>query len=133
MKATWMFTDRWMWRIENTHDRVLLSKRREWNLAICGHMGGARGYDANWNISEKDKRFHLHVQSKKQTQRNKAEGESRIQRTNQRLPEGRRVEGCVKQVSEIKRVTLSFPNKGVTKIKCTAWGIQSIKYTVNTI
>lgn len=50
----------------------------------------------------------------------KAERESQRQQTNQWLPEGKRG-------GEIKRVTLPLPNKRVTKIKCTARGIQSIR------
>ena len=29
--------------------------KKEWNLAICNNMDGARGHNAKWNKSEKDK------------------------------------------------------------------------------
>ena len=34
---------------------ILLSHKKEWNLAIYDNMDGPEGYYAKWNSSEKDK------------------------------------------------------------------------------
>ena len=36
------------------HNGILLSYKKEWNLAICKIMDGPRGYYAKWNKPEKD-------------------------------------------------------------------------------
>ena len=41
-----------------TMEYLLFSHKKEWNLAICNDMDGAREYNAKWNKSEKDK-YHM--------------------------------------------------------------------------
>lgn len=86
-------------------------------------MEGPRGYYANWNISEKAKWFHSYVQSEKQNQ-HKNQSRKRVTQAEDKpvVARGR------KRGGEIKKVTFPLPNKRVTKIKCTARGIQSIRH-----
>ena len=59
MEAAQMSTDRGMDKgVVYTHNGILLSYKKEWNLAICNNMDGAREYNAKWNKSEKDK-YHI--------------------------------------------------------------------------
>ena len=37
----------------NTHKQWNISRKEEWNLAICDNMDGLREYYAKWNKSEK--------------------------------------------------------------------------------
>jgi len=39
----------------HTHGGILLSYKKEWNLAIRDNLDGPTGYYAKWNKSEKDK------------------------------------------------------------------------------
>ena len=43
----------------NIHNGLLLSHDKEWNLAICKNMDGTRGHHVKWNLSDKDKYFHV--------------------------------------------------------------------------
>ena len=36
---------------------ILLSHKKEWNLAICHSMGGPRGYYAKWNKSDRERQI----------------------------------------------------------------------------
>ena len=48
------------------HIGVLLSHKKEWNLAIYSSMDGRGGCYTKWNKSEKDIiGYHLYVESKK--------------------------------------------------------------------
>ena len=49
-------TDEWikMWCIY-IHNGILLSRKKEWNLAVCDNMNGLGGHYAKWNKSDKDK------------------------------------------------------------------------------
>ena len=40
-------------RHTNTHERILLSHKKEWNTAICSNVTGPK--NIYWNKSEKDK------------------------------------------------------------------------------
>ena len=62
MERAQMSIDRWidkkMWGIcvgVRTHNGVLLSLEKEWNLTIYNDMDGTRGYFAKQNKLEKDK------------------------------------------------------------------------------
>ena len=59
------------------YDGILLSHKKEWNFAICSNMDG---FYVKWNKSEKDTVYHLHVESKKQTndEYNKIKTDSQI-------------------------------------------------------
>ena len=52
------------------YNGILLSHKKEWSLAICDNMSGARGYYAKWNKSDRERTnavwFHLYVESKRQ-------------------------------------------------------------------
>ena len=39
----------------HTHDGILLSYKKGWNVAICQNMGRLGGYYAKWSKTEKDK------------------------------------------------------------------------------
>ena len=51
------------------YNGILLSHKKEWNLAIC-NMNAPGGYYAQWNMSDIERQilyiFHLYVESKKQ-------------------------------------------------------------------
>ena len=40
-----------------TYRGLLLSHKKEWNLAICNSMDGSRGYYAKWNKSDKERKI----------------------------------------------------------------------------
>lgn len=40
-----------------------ISHKKEWNLAICDHTDGPRGYHARWNKSDKEFRVLLQITS----------------------------------------------------------------------
>ena len=50
-------TDWWMDKEDMVyrHNRILVSHKKEWNLAICNDMSGARECYAKWSQSEKNK------------------------------------------------------------------------------
>ena len=62
------------------YNGILLSHQKEWNLAICNNMDGARVYYAKQNKSFREKTnttwFHTFVEFKKQ-QMNIWEGEKK--------------------------------------------------------
>ena len=49
------------------YNGILLSHRKEQHFAICGNMDGLGGHYAKQNKSDKDKWYHLKVESKKTT------------------------------------------------------------------
>ena len=61
--------------VAHTHNKILLSLKKEWNLVICNNMDGPRGYYLSRNKSDEDKyhKFHLYVESKKNKWTNKTE------------------------------------------------------------
>ena len=54
-----MSTDRWMDKEGEVyiHYWILLSHKKEWNLAICSNMNGPEGYYAKWNKSDREKQI----------------------------------------------------------------------------
>ena len=60
MERAQMSIDWWMDRVYVVykHNGILLGHNKEWNLAICSDVDGARAYYAKWNKSEKDK-YHM--------------------------------------------------------------------------
>ena len=40
-----------------THNGILVSHNKEWNLAICDYMVGASGYYAKWNKSDRERQI----------------------------------------------------------------------------
>ena len=56
METAQMSTDWWMDKedVAYIYNGILLSHRKEWNLAICYNKDGAREYNAKWNKLEKD-------------------------------------------------------------------------------
>ena len=38
-----------------SYNGILLSHKKEWNLAICNSMGGLGGHYATWNNSDRKK------------------------------------------------------------------------------
>ena len=51
----------------HTYNGILLSHKKEWNLAICDNMGGPSRYYAKKNILDNKTNtvwFHLYVESK---------------------------------------------------------------------
>ena len=43
-----------MWCV---YSGILHSDKKEWNLAICDHMDGSRGYYAKWNKSGRERQI----------------------------------------------------------------------------
>ena len=39
------------------YNGLLLSRKKEWNLAICDNMNGPRGYYAKWNKSDTERQI----------------------------------------------------------------------------
>ena len=39
------------------NSKILLSHKKEWNLAICDNMDGSRGYYAKWNKSGRERQI----------------------------------------------------------------------------
>ena len=56
MEATKVSIDGWMDKEDMiyTYNKILLSHKKEWDLAICD-MGGAWGHYAKWNKSDENK------------------------------------------------------------------------------
>ena len=42
-----------------THNVILLSYKKEWNLAVCSNMGGPREYYTLWSKSDKGKYYMI--------------------------------------------------------------------------
>ena len=40
-----------------TQREIILSYKKEWNLAICGNIGESGGYYAKWNRSDREKQI----------------------------------------------------------------------------
>ena len=43
--------------IYDTHNGILLSHKKEWNIAICSNMDGSRGYHTKWSKSDREKQI----------------------------------------------------------------------------
>ena len=59
MERAQMSTD---WRMDkeevvHIHNGILLSHQKEWSLAICNEVEGARVYYAKWNKSVKERQI----------------------------------------------------------------------------
>ena len=57
METTYMSINRWTDKedVIPTHNRVLLSHKKEWNNVICSNMDAPRDYHTEWSQAEKDK------------------------------------------------------------------------------
>ena len=57
MEATQVSINRWMDKedVVHIHSGILLSHKKEWNIAIYGNMDGPRDYHTEWSQTEKDK------------------------------------------------------------------------------
>ena len=57
MEGAQMCTDRWMDKedVVYTHNGILINHWKEWNLAICSDMDGARLYYVKWNKSVRER------------------------------------------------------------------------------
>ena len=85
-------TDEWIKKMWYTYNRILFDHQKECNSAVCNNVDGPREYYAQQSKTEKDKYYHLYVESKKIKQTNvynKTETDVQVQRTNQWLPMGR--------------------------------------------
>jgi len=58
MEATQVSTDRWVDKDVYRYNGILLSHKKEWNLAIYDNMDGPWGHYAKWKKLEKDK-YHI--------------------------------------------------------------------------
>ena len=85
------------WPKRYIHNRILLSRKTEWNIAIHNNMDGPREYGTKWSEStEKNKYYILAVVCglfKKKNDVNesfyKTETDSQIQKANLLLPKGK--------------------------------------------
>ena len=65
------------------HNGILFSHKKEWNLAICNDMDGAREYNAKWNKSVRERQIpydftHMwNLRNKTNEQREKERGKPR--------------------------------------------------------
>ena len=52
-------TDNWFKRIWYiyTHNGILLSHKKEWNIAICSNMDGSREYHTKWSKSNRGRQI----------------------------------------------------------------------------
>ena len=58
LEATWVSADRWVDKEDKVywHNGILLSCKKEWNLAICD-TDGPRGNDAKWNELDRERQI----------------------------------------------------------------------------
>ena len=67
MEATWMPISKWMDKeivinthaLTHKHAGILLSHKKEWNVAICSNMNGREEYYTKWNETENDKHYMI--------------------------------------------------------------------------
>ena len=54
-----MSIDRWMDKEDVAHiyHGILLSHKKEWNIANCSNMDGPRDYHTNWSKSERERQI----------------------------------------------------------------------------
>ena len=54
-----MSIDRWMNKedVVNIYNGILISHKKQWNLAIYNNMDGPRGYYVKWNKSDRGKQI----------------------------------------------------------------------------
>ena len=76
------------------YNGILLSYKKEWNNAICSNMDELRDYHTNWSQTKTNIIwYHLYGESKKNDTNEliyKTEIDSQTQKTNLRLPKGKR-------------------------------------------
>ena len=89
MEAAQVSIDKWM-NIKDVvykYNGILLSHKKEWNLAICNDMHGTREYNAKWKKRRNTNtiRFHSHVEFKKQNKWEKREKNEREKARNRLL------------------------------------------------
>ena len=41
----------------HTHTGILLSHKKEWNIAICSNIGGPRDYHTKWSKPERERQI----------------------------------------------------------------------------
>ena len=41
----------------HTHSGILLSHKKEWNIAICNNMDGPRDYHTKWSESDRERQI----------------------------------------------------------------------------
>lgn len=68
------------------HNGILLSRKEEWNFAICSSMDGFGGHYAKWGNTS-TVWYHLYVESKTMPQTSKDNKKADSKRTNLWLPE----------------------------------------------
>ena len=49
--------DEWIKKICYIYNGILLSHKKEWNLAICDNMDGLRKYYSKWNKPDREKQI----------------------------------------------------------------------------
>ena len=81
--------------IGTTHTGIILSHKKEWNLAICDSMGGTWGYCAKWNKSDRERQipYDFTYMWNLRNKANKTRQDSKIQRTDWWFPVGRGIGG----------------------------------------
>ena len=47
--------DEWIVKMWDIYTGILLSHKKEWNLAICNNMDRPRGYYVKWNMSDSER------------------------------------------------------------------------------
>ena len=64
--------DIYTYTFTHTHTGILLSHKKEWNLAICNNMEESREYNVKWNQRKTNTiLFHSYVEFKKQKRQTK--------------------------------------------------------------
>ena len=49
--------DKWIRRVVYTYDRLLLSHKKVWNLAICDSMDWPGGFYVKWNKWDRERKI----------------------------------------------------------------------------
>ena len=117
-------------QIKKIYNELLLSHKKEWNLAIGNNMDGLRGYYARWNKSDRERQilwdfthmWHLKKQSKwtnitKQQQRYRYREQTGVCQRGGIWGEERNRWG------RLRGTNFQLQNKWVMDMKCTVWGI----------
>ena len=62
-EATEVSNNRWMNKkgVLYIYNRILLSHKNEWNVAICNNMDGLGGYHAKWNKSDRERQILYNI------------------------------------------------------------------------
>ena len=59
MEATWMSIDTWMDKEDMgyIYSGILLSHKKEWNIAICSNMDRPRDYHTKWSKPDRERQI----------------------------------------------------------------------------